>query len=92
MEIFGADISGIEGQLIRFEATKDEKRQGVILLGLAQRVVKEGYTRASKAIETLDGSWSNILDKQGYTISLYPAETPKKSGLAQDCLGKQIPW
>ncbi len=79
MEIYGADINGIEGQLIRFTAVKEEQRRGVTLLGLAQKVVKEGFQRAAKAIETLEGDWSGILSDQGYTIQLSPAETPKTS-------------
>ena len=79
MEIYGADISGIEGQLIRFTAVKELERRGVTLLGLAQKVVREGFQRAAKAIETLEGDWSKILDNQGYTIQLNPAETPKTS-------------
>ncbi len=79
MEIYGADIHGIEGNLVRFTATKDENRSSVSILGLASKVVKEGFIRASKAIETLDGDWSDILDNQGYTLALSPAGTPKNS-------------
>ena len=79
MEIYGADISGIEGQLIRFTAVKEVERRNVTLLGLAQKVVREGFQRAAKAIETLEGEWSSILSNQGYTIQLSPAETPKTS-------------
>lgn len=79
MDIYGADIDGIEGKIIRFEATKEVSRTGVTLLGLASKVVKEGFYRAVKAIETLEGNWGNILDNQGYTIQLIPAETPKLS-------------
>jgi magnesium chelatase family protein len=79
MEIYGADIRGIEGQLIRFTAVKEVERRNVTLLGLAQRVVREGFQRAAKAIETLEGEWSSILSNQGYTIQLSPAETPKTS-------------
>ena len=79
MEIYGADISGIEGQVIRFTAVKEVERRGVTLLGLAQKVVREGFQRAAKAIETLEGDWSKILSDQGYTIQLSPAETPKTS-------------
>jgi hypothetical protein len=59
MDIHGADIDGIEGKIIRFEATKEVNRKGVTLLGLASRVVKEGLIRAAKAIETLDGNWGS---------------------------------
>ena len=79
MEIYGADINGIEGRLIRFTAVKELERRNVTLLGLAQRVVREGFQRAAKAIETLDGDWNKILSNQGYTIQLSPAETPKTS-------------
>jgi magnesium chelatase family protein len=79
MEIYGADLNGIEGQLIRFSATKEEGRQGVGLLGLAQKVVLEGVTRAGKAIETLEGEWSRVLTNSGYIIQLNPPEKPKVS-------------
>lgn len=79
MELYGADIDGIEGQLIRFAATKDDNRQGVTLLGLAKRVVKEGFSRVAKAVETLDGDWSSILADQGYTVQLAPPDVPKVS-------------
>jgi len=82
MEIYGADINGIEGQLIRFTAIKELERRNVNILGLAGRVVREGVQRAEKAIETLEGDWSKILLNQGYTIQLNPAETPRiSSGL-----------
>jgi hypothetical protein len=64
VEVYGADIRGIEGDLIRFTATRDENRQGTTLLGLAQKVVKEGYARAAKAIETLEGDWARIVSGQ----------------------------
>lgn len=79
MEIFGADINGIDGQLIGFKATKELDRRGVSLLGLAQKVVKEGYFRAEKAIGTMEGPWSQLLAGSGYTIQLSPAERPKTS-------------
>ena len=79
MEVYGADIDGIEGQLIRFRAVKEQGGTGVRLLGLAQKVVKEGVTRAAKAIETLDGDWGDVLDYQGYTIQLSPPDVPKIS-------------
>lgn len=79
MEIYGADIAGIEGRMIHFEATREERRKGVTLLGLASKVVREGLIRAAKAIETLNGNWGNSLDQQGYTIQFSPAETPKLS-------------
>jgi len=79
MDIYGADIDGIEGKIIRFEATKEVSRKGVTLLGLASKVVKEGLIRAAKAIETLDGNWESILDQQGYTIQFIPSEKPKLS-------------
>lgn len=78
MEIYGADISGIEGQLIKFKAVREDNRSGVSLLGLAQKVVKEGIIRAVKAIETLKNEW-DVVNNQGYTIDLHPAEKPKTS-------------
>lgn len=79
MDIYGADLNGIEGQLVSFKATKNEEGGGVVLLGLAQKVVREGYIRAEKAIETLKGPWSKILSDRGYTIQLNPAESTKNS-------------
>lgn len=79
MRIYGSDIEGIEGRLIRFKAVKEDEKRGVTLLGLAQKVVREGYVRAVKAIETLEGDWSQTLGESGYTIQLNPAETLKTS-------------
>ncbi len=79
MQIYGADLSGIDGVLIKFKALKEEDKRGVTLLGLAQKVVKEGFVRSSKAIETLDGDWSGALNNQGYTVQLEPSETKKNS-------------
>ena len=76
METYGADLNGIEGYLVRFRAVKEPDRRGITLLGLAQKPVKEGYVRAAKAIETLNGHW-DVLTSQGYTIDLSPAETIK---------------
>lgn len=79
MEIYGADLNGINGQLIRFEAVKEEGKRGKTLLGLAQKVVREGCIRAEKGIETLNGDWTGILKNSGYTIALYPPDTPRSS-------------
>jgi len=78
MEIYGADIRGIEGQLVRFNTVHEPDSRGVHVLGLAQKVVKEGVIRAQKAIETLPGNWT-VVTTQGYTFDLTPAETPKTS-------------
>jgi len=48
-------------------------------LGLAQRVVREGYERAAKAIETLDGDWATIVGSDGYTVALDPPDINKSS-------------
>lgn len=79
MDIYGADITGIDGQLVHLSATKNENVAGVQLLGLAQKVVKEGYQRASMAIETLKGDWSTILKNSGYTIQFSLPEVSKNS-------------
>jgi magnesium chelatase family protein len=79
MEIFGADVHGITGQLIRFEAVKNIDRTGVTMLGLPQRVVREGLSRAAEAIDTLEGHWGDVLNNQGYTVDMSPAESPKNS-------------
>jgi magnesium chelatase family protein len=70
MEIYGADVHGIKGQL---------NRTGVIMLGLTQRIVREGLERVAQAISTLDGHWGDVLSGQGYTVDMAPAETPKNS-------------
>src|SRR4030042_3493072 len=77
MEIYGADLSGIDGQLVRFSVVKEPDKRGTTLLGLAQKVVREGYVRAVKAIESLEGNWD--VRSEGYTIDLEPSETPKIS-------------
>ncbi|HUU15700.1 MAG TPA: ATP-binding protein [Sedimentisphaerales bacterium] len=78
MEIYGADINGINGHLVRFRTVTEKDGRGVHVLGLAGKVVREGIVRAQKAVETLDGDW-NIIGSQGYTFTLSPAETPKNS-------------
>jgi magnesium chelatase family protein len=77
MEIYGTDLSGIDGQLVRFSVVKEPEKRGTTLLGLAQKVVREGYIRAVKAIESLEGNWD--VRSEGYTIDLEPSETPKIS-------------
>ena len=70
----GADIDGIQGLLIAFRAVLEEG-SGVALLGRASKVVKEGYTRAIKAIDTLDEDWN--LGHHKVTIQMNPAGTEK---------------
>lgn len=79
MDIYGADLTGIDGQLIRFSAVKEERGRGAKILGLAKQVVKEGYARAIKAIETIEGDWSNLVNNSGYTIQLDPPDRIKNS-------------
>ncbi|MCC6798190.1 MAG: ATP-binding protein [Candidatus Hydrogenedentes bacterium] len=78
MEVYGADVDGIEGQLIKFSVVKADDGQGVALLGNAGKVVREGITRAAEAIHTLKGDWKILADSK-YTIDLTPAEMPKSS-------------
>lgn len=78
MEIYGADISGINGQLVRFRTVIERDSRGVHVLGLAKKVVREGVVRAQKAIETLSGNW-DVTHNQGYTFTLHPPEIPKNS-------------
>lgn len=78
MQIFGADIHGIDGNLITFRTVRESNAAGVAVLGLASKVVKEGIVRALKAIQTLKGDW-NVTSNQKYTFDLSPAETPKTS-------------
>lgn len=81
MEVYGADINGIEGNLISFRTVKEDNKQGITVLGLASKVVREGVIRAAKAIETLEGDW-DVVNNQGYTFDLSPAEEIKiSSGL-----------
>lgn len=79
MQIYGADLKGIDGYLIRLTATADPNGMGMRLLGRAQRVVKEGSVRAAGAIGTLKGEWGNVMENQAYTIQFRPGETPKTS-------------
>jgi magnesium chelatase family protein len=77
MEIYGVDIEGIEGVLIRFSAVLEANTGGRAILGLAQKVVKEGYERAIKAIEKIEGNWN--LSNSKITMQLSPSSTQKKS-------------
>jgi magnesium chelatase family protein len=79
MDIYGADVDGVEGRLVKFRTVSEGESRGAHVLGLAGKVVREGIVRARKAIETLPGNWSAIVDNQGYTIALYPAEIPHNS-------------
>jgi len=77
MEIYGVDIDGIEGVLIRFSTVLDQDKSGIYILGLAQKVVKEGLERAIKAIEQIEDNWKLEISK--ITIQLSPSETEKRS-------------
>lgn len=79
MKIYGADVNGIEGELIEFRCTLDPGRRGVALLGLATRVVREGCLRARKAIERLEGEWAALVEGSGYTVQMIPSGQPKVS-------------
>lgn len=82
MNIYGADLDGIEGRLISFRAVREPDKQGATLLGLPHRIVRDALERALHAITTLEGHW-DVTDGMGYTIDLNPAEQPKiSSGLA----------
>jgi len=76
VEVFGADIEGIQGVLISFDGVIEEG-SGVILLGKVTKVVSEGFVRARKAIETLDEDWA--LENCKVTIQLDPPATTKIS-------------
>lgn len=79
MEVYGSNLDGIDGQLVRFRTVKEEKASGVRILGNASKVVKEGVLRAVKAIETLPG-WGQLVGQNScYTIDMEPAESPKTS-------------
>ncbi len=78
MEVFGADLRGINGQLVKFRTVQESNSSGVKALGLASKVVREGIVRAGKAAQTLKGNW-DILSNSGYTIDLSPAEIEKTS-------------
>lgn len=78
MQIFGADIHGIDGNLVQFRVIREENAAGVAVLGLPSKVVREGIVRATKAIQTLKGDW-DVTKNQKYTFDLSPAETPKTS-------------
>ncbi len=76
MEIFGADIDGIQGLLISFDGVLEEG-SGVLLLCKVTKVVNEGFVRARKAIETLEDDW--VLENCKVTIQLDPPATTKVS-------------
>jgi len=76
MEIYGADIEGLQGLLISFDGVIEEG-SGVHLLGKTTKVVNEGFVRAIKAIETLNDDWG--LENCKVTIQLDPPATAKYS-------------
>lgn len=74
MEIFGADLRGIDGELIRFDVLGERDANGVHVLGNARRVTAHGtIERCIHAIHTMEG-FEAVGTGLRYTIDLTPVE------------------
>lgn len=74
MEIYGSDLRGIDGELIRFRVLGERDSNGVHILGNARRVTAAGtIERCLKAIHTMEG-FEAVGSQQRYTIDLTPVE------------------
>jgi len=74
MKFFGMVLTGLRGQIVQVKCTLQKKAVGTIFSGLAQTVVKEGWTRAKGAIEQ---SGLMPIGRAGLTFDLSPSEIPK---------------
>lgn len=79
MEIFGADLRGIDGELIRFRVLGETNSNGVHILGDARRVTARGtIERCLNAIHTISG-FDKVGSQMRYTIDLTPVEAMVRS-------------
>lgn len=79
MDIFGADLRGIDGELIRFRVLGERNANGVHLLGNARRVTSHGtIERCLNAIHTMEG-FESVGTKLRYTVDLTPVEAMVQS-------------
>ena len=79
MEIFGSDLRGIDGELIRFRVLGERDSNGVHVLGNARRVTAAGtIERCLNAIHTMAG-FEAVGSSLRYTIDLTPVEARVQS-------------
>jgi magnesium chelatase family protein len=79
MEIYGADLRGIEGELVRFRVLGEANARGVDILGDARKVTARGtIERCLSAIRTVNG-FEGVGDDQRYIIDLSPVEAKVQS-------------
>jgi len=79
MEIYGADLRGIDGELIRFRILGEKDASGVNVLGNARKVTSQGAVeRCMKAIQTMEG-FQGVGEGLRYTIDLTPVEAKVQS-------------
>lgn len=79
MEIFGSDLRGIDGELIRFRVLGERDSNGVHVLGNARRVTAAGtIERCLNAIHTMAG-FEAVGSNLRYTIDLTPVEARVQS-------------
>jgi magnesium chelatase family protein len=79
MEIFGADLRGIDGELIRLRVLGERDSNGVHILGNARHVTVAGTVeRCLNAIHTMEG-FENVGSNLRYTIDLSPVEAKVQS-------------
>jgi magnesium chelatase family protein len=79
MEIYGADLRGIEGEPVRFRVLGEANARGVNILGDARKVTARGTVeRCLSAIRTVNG-FEGVGDDQRYIIDLSPVEAKVQS-------------
>lgn len=79
MEIYGADLRGIDGELIRFRVLGEKEAQGVTILGNARRVTTQGtIERCINAIHVMEG-FEHVGESLRYIIDLSPSNAPVQS-------------
>ncbi len=79
MEIFGADLRGIDGTLIRFRVLGEQGAQGVTMLGNARRATTQGtIERCLNGIHVMEG-FEHVGDSMRYIVDLSPPNTSIQS-------------
>lgn len=83
MKFYGCILRGMRPELVAVQCQLDRGAAGALFLGLAQSVVKEGWTRARKAIES---SSFYPIGRIGLSFDLVPCALPKNDPTLDLCL------
>lgn len=74
MEIFGATLRGIDGELIRFRVLSESQARGVSVLGDARKAIRQGtIERCLAAVRSLPG-FEQVGTTLRYLVDLHPAQ------------------